>query len=72
MREITIMTFRKSPGEFIHEVSRHGKTFIITKQGKAVARLCPMDDMNVINSDGEIIGEKPVTFRNTSLLEPRQ
>jgi len=58
---ITIMQFRASPGEFIHEVSRHGKHFVITKMGKPVARLLPIDETTVIKLDGEIVGEPPLT-----------
>lgn len=56
-----MMDFRKSPGEYIHQVYIHGKSFVIMKAGKAVARLVPMSDATIIESDGEVIGEKPLT-----------
>ena len=48
---ITIMQFRKSPGDFIHRVDHHGETFIITKQGKRVAQLGPCE-LIVIDGKG--------------------
>lgn len=60
MRAITMTEFRKEPGEYIHEVCRHGKSFLITKAGKPVARLVPVDDTIHIERDGTVQGELPL------------
>ena len=67
MRKITMMEFRSMPGEFVHEVYRHGKIFIITKMGKPVAQLSPLDSV-VILSNGKCIGGIPITKSKPELL----
>lgn len=48
MKTITIMAFRKSPGEVFHEVYKHGETFIITKAGKPICELKPLESTEAI------------------------
>jgi len=62
-KTITMMQFRASPGEFIHEVSHHNESFIITQNGKPKARLIPLSEDTTITSDGQIRGPIPVTHR---------
>ncbi len=62
MRTITTMEFRKSPGEFFYEVRKRRQSFLITYMGKPCAKLVPIDDSIIIQSDGTILGEKPVTM----------
>jgi prevent-host-death family protein len=62
--------FRKEPGERIREVAREGKSFLITKSGKPVARLVPVDETIQIERDGTIRGETPITFRKSVLVKP--
>lgn len=64
MKQITMMEFRASPGEFLDEVRRRGKSFVITKGGKPAARLVPMDDVIRIDGEGDVVGERPFTFRH--------
>ena len=63
-KKITMMQFRASPGEFIHEVSHHGEEFVITRNGKAVAMLVPCElDSTTVLPNGRIIGRKPLTMK---------
>ena len=65
-RTITIMQLRSSPGEYLHAVSVHRQRLVITKQGKPVAQLVPIEpDVTIIDRNGECHGELPVTFRRT-------
>lgn len=64
---ITMAEFRKRPGEYILAVERARQTFVITKNGREVARLVPMDDGTIIESDGTVIGDMPLTYRSTEL-----
>ena len=59
--------FRARPGEYILAVERARQTFVITKNGHEVARLVPMDESTIIESDGTVIGDMPVTYRSTEL-----
>lgn len=63
MKTISMTEFRASPGERILDVVRDGNSFLLTKAGKPVAKLVPADDTIVIESDGTIRGETPLTFR---------
>lgn len=64
MKTITMMQFRKLPGEYAHLVSRHGESFLVTSQGKPVFKIVPVnDDVTVIHSDGRIDGPEPLTYR---------
>lgn len=61
MRMITLSQFRKEPGEFVRAVQHHGQSFLLTKSGKAAARLLPPSDVTIIERDGTIRGQLPVT-----------
>lgn len=63
MKTITMMDLRKSPGEYAHLVYKHGESFLVTNQGRPVFKMVPVEEGIIIKSDGEIIGEKPLTFR---------
>ena len=63
MKTITMTQWRSEPGERITDIRRDGSSFLITKGGKPVARLLPVDDVNVIEQDGRIRGELPLTMR---------
>lgn len=63
MKTITLSEFRAEPGERIRDVQREGKSFLLTKSGKPAARLVPVDDVTIIESDGTIRGEPPLTLR---------
>lgn len=63
MKAITLTEFRAEPGERIRDCQREGKSFLLTKSGKPAARLLPPDDTIVIETDGTIRGELPLTFR---------
>mgnify|MGYP001612448231 FL=1 len=71
MKVITAMDFRKRPGYFFFRVAQDHESFTITHQGKPVARLVPMDDVIVIESDGTIKGEKPLTWKRPDLVAAR-
>jgi len=60
MKTLTMSEFRREPGERIRDVYRGGRSFLITKAGKPVAHLVPVD--TVIEADGTIRGERPVTL----------
>ena len=60
MKTLTMTEFRREPGERIREVHREGKSFLVTKAGKPVAQLVPVD--TIIEANGTIRGERPVTF----------
>jgi antitoxin (DNA-binding transcriptional repressor) of toxin-antitoxin stability system len=67
MKTITMMDLRKSPGEYAHDVYRHGEAFLVTSQGRPVFKMVPVDwevtQPTVINRDGTLTGPKPLTFR---------
>lgn len=63
MKTITMTDFRKEPGEYIHDVQRHGRSFLITKAGKPAARLVPVDETIHIKRDGSFTGGTPLTYR---------
>jgi prevent-host-death family protein len=60
MKTITMTEFRREPGERIREVYREGKSFLVTKAGKPVAQLVPVD--TIIEANGTIRGERPLTL----------
>ena len=60
MKTITMTQFREEPGEIIRAVWKHGRVFIITKDGKPVAKLVPIDETITIESDGTIYGDPDV------------
>ncbi len=55
--------FRSEPGERITDVVRDHASFLLTKAGKPVARLVPVDDVTVVERDGAIRGPLPLTLR---------
>jgi len=61
MKAITMTELRAEPGERLREVWKHGKSLLITKDGKPAAKLVPVSDTTVIASDGTIFGEPPLT-----------
>jgi prevent-host-death family protein len=55
---------RSEPGERIIDIVRDRRSFLLTKGGKPVAKLVPVDDdRTVIERDGTIRGEPPLTLR---------
>jgi len=64
-KTITMSQFRQEPGEYVRAVHLHGRSFVLTKSGQPVARLCPVSDTTVITSDGVCHGEIPLTARMT-------
>jgi len=40
---LTLSDFRKQPGEYVRDVDREGKRYLLTKGGKPVALLVPVD-----------------------------
>lgn len=63
MKTITMTQWRSEPGERITDICRDGASFLITKGGKPVARLLPVDDVTVIGRGGKIRGAIPLTMR---------
>jgi len=63
VKTITMTEWRNEPGERITDIRRDGTSFLITKGGKPVARLLPVDDVTVIDRHGKIHGEVPLTMR---------
>jgi prevent-host-death family protein len=65
MKTITMTALRSEPGERIRDVQRGGHSFLITKAGKPAAKLVPIDDITVVEPDGTIRGEPPLTMRRS-------
>jgi prevent-host-death family protein len=63
MKRLTMSEFRKEPGDHLSDVRRRRESFLLTKDGKPVARIVPVDEITVIQSDGTILGEKPLTLK---------
>lgn len=63
MKTITMTELRSEPGERLVDIRRDGASFLLTKNGKSVAKLVPVDDVTVIERDGRICGESPLTAR---------
>lgn len=64
MKTLTMTEFRKEPGERIIDVIRNRESFLLTKAGKPVAVLCPVEDWSgtaVVERDGKVNGPLPVT-----------
>jgi len=69
MITITMMQLRKEPGEYIdHLVGRHNETVIITKNGKPIAQLCPLES-TTIDSKGRCHGPYPITKNRPELIK---
>ena len=47
---ITLMEFRREPGEYIRAVQREGRSFLLTKAGKPAAYLVPATDAATIEA----------------------
>lgn len=62
MIKITMMQFRSEPGEYIHQVYKHNETIIITKAGREVAQLCPLDNIKIDSKGHSTI--RPLTYKN--------
>jgi antitoxin (DNA-binding transcriptional repressor) of toxin-antitoxin stability system len=59
MRKITMTEFRSGPGDYILDVCRDGKTFMLTKAGKPVAKLGPIEEGTCeIMPDGTVRGDQ--------------
>ena len=63
MKTITMTEFRKRPGEYAHEVYKHGESFLVTNQGKPWFKIMSIEDATIVKSDGTIVGPLPLTFR---------
>ena len=68
MIRITMMQFRAEPGEWIHQVYKHNETIIITKAGREVAQLCPLEN-GIIHPNGRISGAVPLTYKQPHLIQ---
>lgn len=62
MRTITMMDLRKRPGEYAHEVYKHGESFLVTNQGHPVFKMVPVEDTTIIHRDGSFSGPKPLVL----------
>lgn len=62
MLKITMMQLRSEPGEYIHQVYKHNETIIITKAGREVAQLCPIDSIKIDSKGNSTI--RPLTYKN--------
>ena len=63
MKTITMMDLRKRPGEYAHQVYKHGESFLVTNQGRPVFKMVPVEDVTTVWPNGSITGPKPLTFR---------
>lgn len=63
MKTITMMQLRREPGEYSHAVRRYRESFLVTYQGKPAFKMVPVEEITVINSDGTVVGPKPLTFK---------
>lgn len=52
---LTLTAFRAQPGEYVREVARAGKRYLLTKAGKPVALLVPAGELE----DGRLTRETP-------------
>lgn len=54
MKTLTMTQLRTEPGERIRDVSHGGESFLITKDGKPVAKLVPIGDTHPpLDSEGQ-------------------
>lgn len=60
---VTMMELRSQPGEVLRAVEVDRRRITITKQGRAVAQLVPVDEVTVVHSDGTVSGPLPITHR---------
>ena len=65
MKTITMMDLRKRPGEYAHEVYKHGESFLVTNQGRPVFKMVQVEDTTVIRPDGSFSGPKPLVLTKT-------
>lgn len=61
MKRITMSEFRASPGEFLLDVIRDGKSYMLTKAGKDAARLLPASENTVVDRHGEVVAGPELT-----------
>lgn len=64
------MQLRAEPGEYFHLVYKHGETIIITKAGRKIAQICPID-FTKIDEKGKVHGELPLTYKRPELLRSK-
>jgi prevent-host-death family protein len=43
LERLPLSIFRMQPGEYVREVTRNGKRYLLTKSGKPAALLVPVD-----------------------------
>jgi antitoxin (DNA-binding transcriptional repressor) of toxin-antitoxin stability system len=67
MKTVTIQFLRCNMGKMFHEISERKISYLLTKAGKPVAKLVPLDDTIEIMPDGEIRGERPMTMADRFL-----
>ncbi len=58
---IRLTEFRAQIGEYVRACEVVQQSFVITRKGKPVARLVPIDDGSTIHGDGTVTGEMPLT-----------
>ena len=58
---IRLTELRARIGEYIRACEVVDQTFVITRKGKPVAKLVPIDEKTVIYPDGTFTGETPLT-----------
>ena len=58
---VRLTEFRANVGEYVMAVERAGRSYTLTRKGKPVARLVPVDDVTHILPDGTVIGAPPLT-----------
>lgn len=69
MKYITMTMLRAEPGERMIDIRRDRQSFTVTHNGKPAALLTPLEpDRTIIESDGRIRGEMPLTFRRPELV----
>jgi prevent-host-death family protein len=50
---LPLSVFRIQPGEYVREVHRNGKRYLLTKSGKPVALLVPVDALSIKSASSE-------------------
>jgi len=60
--KITMMQLREQPGEVLRAVEHDGRTITVTKSGREIAKIVPLDGVTKINSDGSWSGPRPITM----------
>lgn len=57
MKTLTMSEFRSEPGEHLIDVRRDRHSILLTKGGRPIACVVPVDDVIVVERDGTIRGE---------------